>query len=95
MLKASPPTPEEMAFCAEVNRRLAAGKVSAYSMMDAESQARTYGLVFSLGSKRKTLQSDQPFHYDPPDDVIKRVREWTASVMQANRWAPATAEEES
>lgn len=71
-------TAEEFAFANDLNRRLAAygATVSAYSTLDDDTQRRSYGLVFCHGSKRHTITSDVPFHYDSPDDLMEGVKKW-------------------
>jgi hypothetical protein len=87
-LKIAPASPEEHAFAAEVNKRLPDGaKINAFELVEAESERRFYGLTFQYGSRRTTMQADSPFHLDPPEDVIKRVRDWIAGLSAANRWS--------
>jgi hypothetical protein len=89
-LKASSPTREELAFCAEVNKGLPDGKVSAYSVVDDETRVRTYGLVFALGSKRKSIQSNIP------STTTRRMSSSAACVTgsQASLWITAGGGEE-
>lgn len=77
-LKIEPASAEEQAFAADVNRKLvnSGARVSVFSLLNIETQVRQYGVVFQLGSKRKTITADAPFHYDSPDDVISRVYAW-------------------
>jgi hypothetical protein len=71
---------EEHAFAATVNREMKeAATVSPFTQVDEATDTRTYCLVFSCGSKRHTITSDAPFHYDSPDEVVKRVQAWVAN----------------
>ena len=89
-LKIQAASPEEHAFAAEVNKRLAStgARISAFSLLDAETQTRTYGLVFTYGPKRETISDPTPFHYDSPDDVVDRVKRWLASSGTNNLYSP-------
>jgi len=93
-LKIQPASPDEHAFAAKVNEGLRdiGASISAYSLVDIgpegpTSAIRLHGLVFSCGGRRHSMQADSPFHYDPPEDVIQRVRDWVASRSHADRWS--------
>jgi len=88
-LKIQPASPEEHAFAAEVNKRLTEAKVIPFAMADPANPETppTYHLTVQLGSKRTTLTADAPFHLDSPEDVIKRVNEWSVSLRASNRWS--------
>ena len=83
MTKIEAASQEEHDFAAKVNLALeqAGGRasVSPFCRLDEDTQARMYGLVFSCGSKRHTITADAPFHYDSPDDVVARVKQWIAT----------------
>jgi hypothetical protein len=92
-LKIQAASPEEHAFAAEVNKRLASARcagarISAFSLLNTETQTRTYGLVFTYGPKRETISDPTPFHYDSPDDVVDRVKRWLASSGSNNLYSP-------
>ena len=75
--KIQPADAEEHVFVALVNKKLGGlATVSAFSTLDTESGERRHGLVLSCGSKRHTVMADTPFHYDPADDVVARVKHW-------------------
>lgn len=89
-LKIQPASPEEHAFAAKVNKSLAGvgAAVHAFSMFNTETGAiQDYRLTFQCGAKRKTIMADGPFHHDPPEDVVKRVREWIAGNGATDRWS--------
>jgi hypothetical protein len=90
-LKIAPASPEEHAFAAEVNKRISdnggAARVHAFTLIDTETEAKTYHLAFQYGSKRTTIAADSPFHLDPVEDIIKRVQDWIAGLSAANRWS--------
>jgi hypothetical protein len=90
-LKIQPASREEHAFAERVNGLLAdtGARVTAFSLLNTETEVRGYGLTFSCGTKRTTINADSPFHYDPPQDVVKRVREWLAKGAHADRWSTA------
>lgn len=87
MLKFKFPSPEELKFTGHVNALLMehGAKVSAYECQHPDDHC-TYHLTFECGSKRKTIHSDTPFHYDPPEAVVQRVKDWIAGVRLTNRW---------
>jgi hypothetical protein len=87
-LKIAAASPEEHRFAAVVNARLTdtGARVLPFEMVNAENGARTYHLTLQYGAKRTVITADSPFHYDPPEDVTRRVREWMASAAQASRW---------
>lgn len=79
MIKIEPASQDEHAFASRVNLALdGKAAVSPFCSFNEETQARTYGLVFSYGSKRYTITADSPFHDDPVEDVVKRVTRWLA-----------------
>lgn len=87
-LKIHPASPEEHAFASQVNKRLAGdAAVHAFCLVNTENETRHYGLTFQCGSKRHTITADGPFHYDPVEDVVKRVREWMAGSSAGDRWS--------
>jgi hypothetical protein len=81
-------TPEEYVFAREVNRRLAGtgASVHPFTMIDSESARQSYRLTLQCGGKRTTLSADAPFHYDPPEDVVAKVKEWIDSASAGERW---------
>jgi hypothetical protein len=81
-------TPEEYVFAQEVNRRLVGtgASVHPFCMLDPETQARTYHMTMAAGSRRHTILADSPFHYDPPEDVVRRVHQWLAAAGAGERW---------
>lgn len=87
-LKIAAATPEEYAFAQAVNQRLVGtgASVHAFTREDSETQAKTYGLTLQYGGKRTTLTAESPFHYDSPDDVVVRVKQWLAATSQGERW---------
>lgn len=87
-LKIAPATPEEYVFAQEVNKKLAAvgASVHAFTRVDSETDAKSYGLTFQAGSKRTTITADTPFCYDAPEDVVVRVKQWLAAASQGERW---------
>ena len=89
-LKIQAASPEEHAFAAEVNKRLAStgARISAFSLYDIQTDTASYGLVFTYGPKRHTITSDIAFHHDPPDDVVDRVKRWLASSGTNNLYSP-------
>ena len=89
-LKIQAASPEEHAFAAEVNKRLASSgaRISAFSLLNTETETRSYGLVFTYGPKRHTITADSAFHYDSPDDVMDRVKRWLASSGSNNLYSP-------
>jgi len=89
-LKIQAASPEEHAFAAEVNKRLngTGAKVNAFTRMETETQAISYGLTFQYGPKRYTITSDGPFHSDSPQDVVDRVKRWLAGSNANNLYSP-------
>jgi hypothetical protein len=87
-LKIAPATPEEYAFAQAVNQKLVGtgASVHAFTMIDSESGRQSYRLTLQCGSKRTTLSADAPFHYDPPEDVVAKVKEWIDSASVGERW---------
>lgn len=88
-LKIQPAPPEEQAFAAQVNKVLhgSGAAVHPYLLVDTETgRVQEYRLTCQCGSKRHTISADGPFHYDPAEDVIKRVREWMAAAGAGERW---------
>lgn len=86
-LKFKFPSAEELTFIGQVNALLmdSGARVSGYEAQHPDDSIR-YHLTFECGSKRKTLDSDTPFHYDPPMAVVQRVHDWIAGVRLTNRW---------
>jgi DNA-directed RNA polymerase subunit L len=86
-LKFKFPSQEEQTFCNEVNAILKdhGARVVAFEIQHPDDSL-SYHLTFECTSKRKTIHSDVPFHYDPPEAVAQRVTDWIAGVRQANRW---------
>lgn len=86
-LKLKLPTAEEQEFCKQVNELLqeSGARVSAYTVLHPDDHC-SYHLTFQHGSKRKSIHSDVPFHYDPPQAVMQRVHDWIAGVRLTNRW---------
>lgn len=80
------PSAEEKEFCSQVNALLRdyGAKVSAFERENADHS--TYYLMFECGSKRRTIHSDQPWHYDPPQEVVAQVLDWIHGARQAARW---------
>jgi hypothetical protein len=89
-LKIQAASPEEHAFAAKVNKRLAGtgAKINAFSLLNSETQESTYHLTFQYGPKRHTIQADAPFHTDSVDDVVDRVKRWLASSGSNNLYSP-------
>ena len=89
-LKIQAASPEEHAFAAEVNKRLAStgARVNAFTTVDTETEEKSYRLTFQYGSKRTTIAANGPFHYDSPDDVVDRVKRWLASSGSNNLYSP-------
>jgi hypothetical protein len=87
-LKIAPASPEEYVFAQECNRLLTGtgASVHAFTQVDGDKQPAGYGLVMQCGGKRETITADTPFSYDPPEDVVRRVKQWVASAGQADRW---------
>lgn len=87
-LKIQPASPEEHAFAAQVNKRLAGDAfMHPFCMFNTETGTIVdYRLTFQCGRKRHTIMADSPFHYDPIEDVVKRVREWMGHIGQGERW---------
>jgi hypothetical protein len=87
-LKIAPPSPEEHAFACQVNDRLVGtgARVVSFTLVNPKNQARTYHLTVQAGSKRTVLTADAPFHYDPPEDVVAKVKEWIGSASAGERW---------
>jgi len=87
--KIEPASPEEMAFAVEANKLLAdiGAKISVFTMLDQEDGTRAYNVTFQCGSKRHSITSEAPFHYDPPADVAERVKQWIAGVRTERRWS--------
>jgi hypothetical protein len=87
-LKLNFPTAEEQAFTLQVNELLreCGARVTAYEVHHPGDHC-SYHLTFEHGSKRKTIHSDVPFHYDPPQAVMQRVHDWIAGVRLTNRWS--------
>lgn len=83
---------EEYVFTQEVNKALegSGARVNAFTMVDQESGATRHGLTFQFGPKRHTITSDAPFHYDPPSDIVERVRRWLSSSGTNNLYSPDT-----
>lgn len=78
--------PEERAFAADVNKRLADGvTVHPFERAPADGE-REWCLTFQYGTRRHTISSESPWHYDSPDEVVRRVMDWVARAHQANRW---------
>ncbi len=89
-LKIQAASPEEHAFAAEVNKRLAGtgARISAFSLLDIETKADSWGLVFTYGPKRHTITADAPFHYDSADEIVEKVKRWLASSGSNNLYSP-------
>lgn len=87
-LKIAPATAEEYAFAQAVNQRLVGtgASVHAFTQVDSDKQPKSYGLTLQFGGKRTTLTADAPFHYDAPEDVVVRVKQWIAGAGQSDRW---------
>jgi hypothetical protein len=91
MLKIASATAEEYIFAQDCNRALAGAGASVHPFCMVEHhddghETRSYRLTMQCGGKRSTLQADSPFHYDPPDDVVRRVKEWIAGACHSGRW---------
>lgn len=81
------PSQEEQDFTKAVNELLreCGAKVTAYEVQHPDDHC-SYHMTFECGSKRRTIHSDVPFHYDPPQIVVAMVMDWIAGARQANRW---------
>jgi len=88
----SPASSEEQAFANEVNKLLGpdGGKVQPYT--SERNDKTTYCLLFWLGAKRTTITSETPFHYETPQSVSERVKEWVERSRQSNRWSTDLAD---
>ena len=88
--KIQPASAEEYVFCQEVNKLLGprGAAVNAFTKIDEETGATTYGLTFQYGPKRLTIMTDAPFHYDPPGDIVERVKRWLAGSGANNLYSP-------
>ena len=86
-LKFKFPSPEELTFTGHVNALLldCGAKVTAYEVQHPDDHV-TYHMTFECVGKRRTIHSDVPFHYDPPEAVMQRVKDWIAGVRLTNRW---------
>jgi hypothetical protein len=89
-LKIQAASPEEHAFAAEVNKRLATtgAKVNAFTVLNEDRLSHVYGLVFTYGPKRHTITADAPFHYDSPDEIVEKVKRWLASSGGNDLYSP-------
>lgn len=87
-LKLKFPSEEEQEFTGQVNELLKqhGARVTAYSVLHPDDTL-CYHLTFECGAKRKSVSSDVPFHYDPPQAVVQRVLDWINGVHQAHRWS--------
>jgi hypothetical protein len=89
-LKIQAASAEEHAFAAEANKRLATtgARIAAFSLVNNETETRSYGLVFTYGPKRHTITADAPFHYDSPDEIVDRVKRWLATSGGNDLYSP-------
>ena len=95
--KHQPAQPEEYAFAVEVNRQLAGqgAAVVAFMQHDPATDRYQYALTFQCGSRRHTITSETPFHYDSVDDLVKRVEQWIAGIRTTIRWTTSLEDAEA
>lgn len=87
MLKLEKPSPEELAFAEAVNATFdRVDGCSVTPMAWNDDGSKQYGMVFSHGSRRRILRQDAPFHYDPVDEMVARVRRWVTGIAQRERY---------
>lgn len=86
-LKLRFPSADEQRFCEECNGLLCnhGARVSAYEVLHPDDSS-TYHLTFEAGSKRKSVSSPTPWHYETPQDVVAQVLDWIHGVRQSQRW---------
>ena len=96
-MKTQPAQPEEYAFAAEVNAQLNGQGAAVIPFMQymAADDRYHYALTFQCGSRRHTITSDTPFHYDSVDDVVKRVEQWITGTRMSNRWTTSLEDAEA
>jgi hypothetical protein len=84
--KIAPASAEEYTFAQEVNRLLVGTGASVHAFTRVtDDGAKSYALIFQCGGRRTERTADAPFHYDPPEEVVRTVREWMAGAG-GDRW---------
>lgn len=67
---------EEMAFVADVNKRLdGAAKANVFSTVLPDGN-REWRLTLSSGGRRRTFRSPHPFHRESPAAFVKLAQQW-------------------
>ena len=94
-LKIAPVTAEELQFAAACNKLLLplGARCNPFVMVDAAAQEtpphephHVYGLTISCGSRRHTISSETPLHYETPQEIVARIEAWIREVNYARRW---------
>jgi hypothetical protein len=82
------PDAEDRTFCDELNKLMNryGATVTASSRVDERTGRQVYMLVFSKGTKRHTLQSELPFSWEGPQDVLERVKDWLEGTVGGDSW---------
>jgi hypothetical protein len=90
------PDAEGRQFCDELNKLIDryGAAVTASSRVDERTGQQVYMLVFSKGTKRHTLQSELPFSWEGPQEILLRVKDWCEGTVGGDpywrRWTTDT-----
>jgi hypothetical protein len=79
-----PPDDQQREIASEVQAKLPPGEAKVSFYRTITEGATRYGTIYQYGSARRNFVSDVPPH--DPDDIVKRVKRWVASLHESQRW---------